>query len=249
MRALLVATLAVVLAVPAVAIADRGSSDGGARTTVRTATKQQRAKAKLRKAKRQKSRASRTSSIGDERELKGRIASLSPLRVGSLTCTVPAGMSLSAFEVGDFVEITCDRLGGEWVLRKLHLEDDDELEDDEREITGRIVSLTPLTVGSLTCTVPSRITLASFAVGDLVEITCDRIQGQWVLRKLEHEDRADDLNAQSDDHDDHDDHSGRGRGNDEDEHDNSGPGNGGDDRSGHGGSGDDNSGSGGGEGR
>ena len=246
MRALLLVTLAVVLAVPAVAIADRGSSDGTTRASLQGAKSQHRAKAKLRKAKRQKARLARSSSVDDEREVKGRIASLSPLRVGSLTCAVPAGMSTAAFEVGDFVEITCDLVRGQWVLRKLKLEDDNVAQDDERELKGRIVSLAPLTVGSLTCVVPTGVSLASFKVGDFVEITCDLVRGQWVLRKLEHEDRDDDVNAGDDDND----HSGPGRGGD-DHHDNSGPGSGGDDddddNSGHGG-GDDSSGSGGGSG-
>lgn len=98
---------------------------------------------------------------------------------------------------------------------------DDDVDDDEVEITGRIASLSPLTVASarrsVTCAVPSGVSLAGFAVGDLVEITCDRGNGAWVLRKVHHEDDDDDRRR-----DDDDDRSGPGGGDDDD--DNSGPG-------------------------
>jgi hypothetical protein len=70
----------------------------------------------------------------DEREVRGRITSLSPLTVAGLTCAVPSGLSLAGFRVGDVVEMTCDLIGGTWTLRKIHLEDDDEVrgEDDDR---------------------------------------------------------------------------------------------------------------------
>lgn len=103
--------------------------------------------------------------------------------------------------------------------------DDDEPDDDEVEIKGKLMSLAPLTVASatrsVTCTVPDAALLAGFAVGDLVEITCDLVRGSWVLRKLEHEDRADD---------DEGDDSSRGHGSgdddddDNDDDDRSGPG-------------------------
>jgi hypothetical protein len=70
-------------------------------------------------------------------------------------------------------------------------EDDDEPADDELEVRGGIASLSPLTVGSASCVVPAGFSLAGFAVGELVEMTCDRIGGQWVLRKLESEDEDD----------------------------------------------------------
>ncbi len=101
--------------------------------------------------------------------------------------------------------------------------DDDEPNDDEVEIKGKLASLTPLTLTvtsatrSVTCSVPNAGLLAGFAVGDLVEITCDLVRGSWVLRKLEHEDRADD--------DEGDDSSrGHGSGDDDDNNDRSGPG-------------------------
>lgn len=102
--------------------------------------------------------------------------------------------------------------------------------DDEVEIKGKLTSLAPLTVmsatRSVTCAVPNAGLLAGFAVGDFVEITCDLVRGSWTLRKLQHEDAADD----DDGEDDHD-HSGPGAGDDDEEED--------DDSSGHGSGGDD----------
>lgn len=89
--------------------------------------------------------------------------------------------------------------------------DDDEAEDDELEIKGALTSLAPVTVASstrtATCAVPAGMSLAGFAVGDLVEMTCALVGEAWVVRKLEHED--DDVSGLSDDDDDHA-HSGPG---------------------------------------
>jgi len=104
--------------------------------------------------------------------------------------------------------------------------------NDEVEIKGTIKSLAPLTVESttrsVTCVVPAGMSLAGFAVGDFVEITCDRIGDSWVLRKLKHEDVAgvDDDDDDDEDEDEDDDHSGPGGGDDDDS---SGQGSGGDD--------------------
>jgi hypothetical protein len=102
-------------------------------------------------------------------------------------------------------------------------DDDDEPDDDEIEIKGSITSLSSLTVASrtrsVTCAVPAGKSLAGFAVGDFVEITCDLIGGTWTLRVLKHEDRFDD----DDDDREDDDNSGPGGGDDDDD-DNSGPG-------------------------
>jgi uncharacterized membrane protein YgcG len=83
---------------------------------------------------------------------------------------------------------------------------DDDPNDDEREVTGRITSLSPLTVAGLTCAVPSGVSLAGLRVGDLAEMTCDLIAGQWTLRKIHLEDnnevRGDDDRRRDDDDDD-----------------------------------------------
>lgn len=207
MKALLAVALTVVLVVPAVAIADRGSSDGRARVSSHASKKLTKTLKKQRQAAIRSTRARSRQHSGDEREVTGRIVSLSPLQVGTLTCQLRAGTSLQGFAIGDRVELTCDLVGGQWLLRKLEHEDD---EDDEREVKGRIASLAPLTVGTLTCRVPTGVSLAGFAVGDLVEMKCDRVAAEWVLRKLQHEDDDDragsgDADDDDDDHDDDDD--------------------------------------------
>lgn len=71
----------------------------------------------------------------DEIEVKGTLTSKSPLTVVAqgrpFICSVPAGVSLVAFAIGDFVEMTCDLVGGTFVLRELELEEDDD--EDERD--------------------------------------------------------------------------------------------------------------------
>lgn len=118
--------------------------------------------------------------------------------------------------------------------------DDDQLDDDEVEVKGELTSPAPLTVRSstrtVTCVVPAGASVAGFAVGDFVEITCDLKAGTWVLRKLEHEDdddraardddrggnsgpgsgAGDDLDDDDDDDDDHGGNSGPGGGDDDD---------------------------------
>lgn len=78
-----------------------------------------------------------TDAADDEVELKGTIQSLTPLTVTSgtrrVTCAVPSGVSLTGFSAGDFVEITCDLIGGTWVLRVLKHEDQDEEDENEDE--------------------------------------------------------------------------------------------------------------------
>lgn len=77
----------------------------------------------------------------DEVELEGTITSLVPLTVASasrsVTCSLPVGMSLRGFAIGDAVEMTCDLKGGSWVLRTIHLEDDDGRRGDDDERGGQ----------------------------------------------------------------------------------------------------------------
>jgi len=96
-------------------------------------------------------------------------------------------------------------------------DDDEDVEDDEVEVRGFLTSLAPPTVAGISCAVPAGVSLAGFAVGDFVELTCDRIGGVLTLRELESEDDADVVGEDDDHHGD--DHGGGG--------DNSGPGGGG----------------------
>ena len=94
-------------------------------------------------------------------------------------------------------------------------DDDEEVEDDEVEVEGVLTSLAPPTVGGVSCVVPAGVSLAGFAVGDVVELTCDRIGGVLALRELESEDDAGAVGEDDDHGDDHgggDDNSGPGGG-------------------------------------
>ena len=95
-------------------------------------------------------------------------------------------------------------------------DDDEDVEDDEVEVKGALTSLAPPTVGGISCAVPAGLSLTGFAVGDVVELTCDRVGGVLTLRKIESEDEA---GAVGEDDDHHGDDNGDG--------DNSGPGGGG----------------------
>ncbi|MDH4103729.1 MAG: hypothetical protein OEW52_09725 [Thermoleophilia bacterium] len=74
----------------------------------------------------------------DEVEIKGKLTSLAPLTVTSatrsVTCSAPSAGLLAGFVVGDFVEITCDLVGGSWVLREL--EHEDMADDDDDSSSG-----------------------------------------------------------------------------------------------------------------
>jgi hypothetical protein len=106
--------------------------------------------------------------------------------------------------------------------------DDDEAGGDEIEIEGKLTSLSPVTVASSNRTVSctsAGLSLAGLTVNDLVEMTCDRIGGAWVVREIHSEDADDDGVSGHDDDDDDDDRSGH----DDDDDDSSGPGSGDDD--------------------
>jgi hypothetical protein len=81
-----------------------------------------------------------------------------------------------------------------------------------------------LTVATVTCDVPAGFSMAGFAVGDVVELTCDLVGGRLVARKLQSAEDEDREEA-----DDGHDHSGPGHGDDDDDDDHSGSGRGGDD--------------------
>jgi len=80
----------------------------------------------------------------DEVEIKGKLTSLSPVTVEAgartVSCTAPAGMSLTGFTVGDVVEMTCDLKAGAFVVRKLEPENDaaqvPNADDDDDDNSG-----------------------------------------------------------------------------------------------------------------
>jgi hypothetical protein len=99
---------------------------------------------------------------------------------------------------------------------------------NELEITGKLTALSPLTVvaGTRTasCAAPAGMSLAGFAVGDVVEMKCVLVAGAWTVRELQREDVAEEEHATADDDenddqstaadDDHDHNGGPGSGDD-----------------------------------
>jgi hypothetical protein len=63
-------------------------------------------------------------------EAHGLISSLTPLTVAGVTCTVPSGLSLTGFTVGERVEMKCDFAAGVLTVRRLKSEQGDR---DERQ--------------------------------------------------------------------------------------------------------------------
>lgn len=75
-----------------------------------------------------------------EAEIEGVIADLTAEAVtvqsggGTLTCAIPAGVTLTGFAVGDAVEMECLMVGGAFTLRELESETDEfEHEDDDEQ--------------------------------------------------------------------------------------------------------------------
>jgi hypothetical protein len=68
-------------------------------------------------------------------EVHGRISSLAPLTAAGVTCTVPAGVSITGFAVGDRVEMKCVFAANALTLRRLESEgaDRDEGKGEDRD--------------------------------------------------------------------------------------------------------------------
>ena len=118
-----------------------------------------------------------------------------------VTCIIPAGVTLSV-KVGDPIELKCDFIGGQWTVRVARGEDEnsDSGDDDSAkvEVRGTITALTPaagLTAATVTvtptqgaavvCTIPVGISLAQFAVNDVVKMECVKIGDVLTLKEIE----------------------------------------------------------------
>jgi len=77
--------------------------------------------------------------------------------------------------------------------------------EGELEVRGTVTALSPAVVVKtgtgvvVTCVIPAGTTPAGIAVGDLVEVKCDLIGGQWTLRKAHGEDEDDEEEHGDDD--------------------------------------------------
>lgn len=226
MRLALLTALLVALVVPAVSLGatSAASHSASASTTAAVAKKKHRSsKRQLRRESRSgkssfaRSRASSPVTVPavQKREAKGPITALgaASITVGTLTCDVPAAVSLGTLAVGDLVELTCVRTAADapWALRKVEREDGGAQGLQEIEVKGPVTALGAgtISVGTVTCTIPAGVVVTGIAVGDLVELKCLVGAAETTLVKVEREDEP---SASDDSGDDHDGHEGSGSG-------------------------------------
>jgi len=127
-----------------------------------------------------------------------------------VTCAIPAGVTLNV-KVGDPIELKCDLIGSPavWTVRVAHGEDEHSGSGDDDsskvEVRGTITALPSATTLSLTaestpatvavtpteggtpvvCTIPAGISLAQFAVGDIVKMECVMVGTTLTLKEIE----------------------------------------------------------------
>jgi len=107
----------------------------------------------------------------------------------TVTCAVPDGFDLSGYEVGQRVVMTCKYDEGKPVLVAL------QKKESGGEYLYAIGDITDLPDGSITvqgdgnpvtCAVPDGFDLSDYAEGDSVVIKCDKEDGVWTLKGIEH---------------------------------------------------------------
>jgi hypothetical protein len=121
--------------------------------------------------------------------VKGPISALSGSSItvigkdGSVTCAIPAGMSLSAYAVGNPVDMDCGAVSGTLTLTKIEAE----LKGSISALSGSSITVRSQT-NSLTCGIPTGVALSGYAVGDRVKLECRSVSGRLMLDDIEHED-------------------------------------------------------------
>lgn len=139
-------------------------------------------------------------------------------RRGLVEVTVPDGTALPAVAAGDEIELLVG-LGtdGRFTLVSLAVEDDEsggvdyDEHDGELEVEGVIAALSESEIAvapgqgapPIVCAVPAGVSLAGFAVGDAVEMECERSGDGFVLEELESETHEVEV-EEADDEDEHD---------------------------------------------
>jgi hypothetical protein len=226
MRLALVVFLALALAAPAVATADRGAAGSSGRAAAQATggklvkKKQRKSKLKAKRRWRAHAQGATLAAAAGKVEVKGALTSVNPPTVGGVSCVVPASTPLAGFAVGDVVEMTCVLAGTTWTLRMLKADDD----TGKLEVKGPVQALSPLTVNGVSCVVPAGSSLEGLAVGDVVEMKCRRVGGAWTVSQLERvgggtvgsDDDDHDENDDDEHEDEHDDDSDHGGGGDDD---------------------------------
>jgi hypothetical protein len=109
-------------------------------------------------------------------------------------CTLPAGMDLRGFAVGDAVEISCENTGSGFTVTSISSDSASWPQDDMPTFTvdGVLKSMRSDGVGVqvaghpslVNCAMPAGTSLAGFALGDTVEMQCNFHDGKFNLASL-----------------------------------------------------------------
>jgi hypothetical protein len=113
-------------------------------------------------------------------------------------CSIPAGMDLRGFTVGDAVELKCQDDGAGYYVRGLYSDDAQWPYDGGTpwfDLEGTLKSIRTDGVGIqvaghssyVNCAMPAGTDLSGFALGDTVEMRCNFHDGAWRLAKLQSE--------------------------------------------------------------
>jgi hypothetical protein len=135
-------------------------------------------------------------------DLSGVLATLAPTYLGvqvahhdaPLQCSLPAGMDLRGFAVGDAVEFACVNTGSGFYVQLISSDSANWPEDDTPSFTldGVLKSIRSDGVGVqvaghpslVNCAMPAGTDLSGFANGDTVELQCNYHDGRWNLASL-----------------------------------------------------------------
>jgi hypothetical protein len=135
-------------------------------------------------------------------ELSGVVTTLAPAYVAvqvahhdaPVQCSLPSGMDLRGFAVGDAVDFACVNTGSGFFVKSISSDDSNWPEDGMPQFTvdGTLQSMRIDGVGVqvaghptlVNCAMPSGTNLSGFALGDTVEMQCNFHDGRWNLASL-----------------------------------------------------------------
>ena len=135
-------------------------------------------------------------------ELNGLVTALTPTYVAvqvahhdqPVQCSLPAGMDLRGFTVGDAVDFACENEGTGFDVKSISSDSANWPEDGQPEFTldGVLKSIRTDGVGIqvagypaiVNCAMPQGTNLSGFTIGDTVELHCHFHDGRWNLATL-----------------------------------------------------------------
>ena len=140
--------------------------------------------------------------LGQSMNLSGVLSALAPNYIAvkvahhdqPVQCTVPAGMDLRGFAVGDAVDFSCENSGAGFVVKSISTGDASWSDDGQPEFTldGILKSIRADGVGVqveghptlVNCGMPAGTNTSGFALGDTVTLHCHFHDGRWNLAQL-----------------------------------------------------------------